>query len=35
MVYLNSGGFKSYQLFLVLTFETAAFEGKGGWLLFE
>lgn len=35
MVCLGSGGCISCQLFLVLTFETAALEGKGGWLLFE
>lgn len=35
MVCSGSGGFILCQLFLVLTFETAAFEGKGGWLLFE
>jgi|GEM_PF-4825899 len=35
MVYLNSGGFKLCQLFLVFTCAAAAFEGKSARLLFE
>ena len=35
MVYLNSGGFKLCQLFLVFTCEAATFEGGSARLLFE
>ena len=35
MVHLDSGGFKSCQLFLVYTGEAAAFEGKSARLMFE
>ena len=35
MMHLDSGGFKSCQLFLVFTCEAAAFEGKSALLLFE